>query len=318
MKVDLRLVAALAAALTFGGCTSGAKKNAETAETSTQAPAPASAPKKFERAMPPAMITNPADRANFIAIHYWDKFDFRDTVTYCNTQIGEQVFVDFIAVFPYAASDMREQGVKRMLDGAETDVKMYNFFFRMAEKYLYEPNSPTRSDEFFIPFLEHVVNSTKLDDVHKIRPSHLLELAYRNRTGTRALDFTYITASGAKGRLHRLVSPYLLLMFYNPECTECHHTIEMLKSSPTVTDAVASGKLKVLLVYPDEEVDAWKRHLSEIPSNWINGYDTVTIKKKELYDLKAIPTLYLLDKNKTVILKDTSVGDINDLLGREP
>jgi hypothetical protein len=316
MKVDLRLVAALAAALTFGGCTSGAKKNAETAETAT--PAPASAPKKFERVMPPAVMTNPTDRANFIIIHFWDKFDFRDTVTYCNKPAGELLFLDFISAFPYAASDKREQGVKLMLDSAETDVKMYNYFFRMAEQFLYNPNMPTRSDEFFIPFLEHVVNSTKLDDVHKIRPSHLLELAYRNRIGTKALDFTYITASGAKGRLHRLVSPYLLLMFYNPECVECHRTIEMLKSSPAVTGAVASGKLKMLLVYPDEEIDAWKRHLSEIPSNWINGYDTVTIKKKELYDLKAIPTLYLLDKNKTVILKDTSTGEIHDFLGKEP
>ncbi|MDR3308999.1 MAG: DUF5106 domain-containing protein [Tannerella sp.] len=312
MKVDLRLLAALVVALTVGGCTSGAKKNAETAETA----APAIAPKNIERTIPPAVITNPTERANFIVTHFWDKFDFRDT-TYCNTPVMDQAFVDYLAAFPYTAPDKREQGVKLLLDKAEMDVVMYNYCFRMAEKYLYEPNSPMRNDEFFIPFLDHVVNSKRLDDVHKIRPRHLLELAYRNRIGTKALDFTYIIASGAKKRLYSLASPYLLLMFYNPECPECHRTIEMLKSSPVVTDAIASGKLKVLLVYPDENLDAWKKHLSEIPSTWINGYDTITIKENELYDLKAIPTLYLLDKNKTVIFKDTSTGDIHDFLSKE-
>jgi hypothetical protein len=32
---------------------------------------------------------------------------------------------------------------------------------------------------------------------------------------------------------------------------------------------------------------------------------------------KPYPTLYLLDKNKTVILKDTSTGDIHDFLSKK-
>ena len=38
------------------------------------------------------------------------------------------------------------------------------------------------------------------------------------------------------------------------------------------------------------------------------------IKEKNLYDLKAIPTLYLLDKNKKVLLKDAVVGQIEQYL----
>ncbi len=38
---------------------------------------------------------------------------------------------------------------------------------------------------------------------------------------------------------------------------------------------------------------------------WINGYDKeLTVLERELYDLKAMPTLYLLDKDKKVLLKD--------------
>ena len=66
---------------------------------------------------------------------------------------------------------------------------------------------------------------------------------------------------------------------------------------------------------PDEELDEWKKHLSEFPNEWINGYDKkFTIKEEQVYDLKAIPTLYLLDKDKTVLLKDATAPAIEAYL----
>mgnify|MGYP002527024690 FL=1 len=48
---------------------------------------------------------------------------------------------------------------------------------------------------------------------------------------------------------------------------------------------------------------------------WINGYDKKqTIEQNNLYDLKAIPTLYLLDKDKTVLLKDVTTKEIEEYL----
>ena len=48
-----------------------------------------------------------------------------------------------------------------------------------------------------------------------------------------------------------------------------------------------------------------------------NGYDKkLVIKEKNLYDLKAIPTLYLLDKDKKVLLKDATVAQIDQYLNK--
>jgi len=69
-----------------------------------------------------------------------------------------------------------------------------------------------------------------------------------------------------------------------------------------------------LSVYPDEDLAIWKQNQSEIPSSWINSYDKGVIKKQELYDLKAIPTLYLLDKSKMVLLKDVRFEDVEHFL----
>ena len=51
----------------------------------------------------------------------------------------------------------------------------------------------------------------------------------------------------------------------------------------------------------------------EIPDGWINSYDKeLTVLTEECYDLKAMPALYLLDKDKKVLLKDATVKEIED------
>lgn len=55
--------------------------------------------------------------------------------------------------------------------------------------------------------------------------------------------------------------------------------------------------------------------LTGFPKRMVNGYvKNSVIKEKNLYDLKAIPTLYLLDKDKKVLLKDATVAQIDQYL----
>ena len=299
----------LATVATLGKCATTEKKGADDTQVTPVAP------KNFERPIPPLIMTNPQDRAGYMITHFWDNFDFMDTM-YCHApDITEQAFVDFIALFPHATYDKVSEGAKKLLGAAETNVVMYNYFYKLAGHYLYDPNSQMRNDEYYIPFLEHVVASPRVTEAFKVRTQHFLQLTNRNRVGSKAEDIVYTTASGSTGRLYNLSARYLLLMFYNPDCKECKETTDLLKKSQAVTAAVASGRLKVLAVYPDEDIAIWRDHLNEIPSSWINGYDkTQVIKTNEVYDLKAIPTLYLLDADKKVILKDISVAQLDGFL----
>ena len=101
--------------------------------------------------------------------------------------------------------------------------------------------------------------------------------------------------------MHDLRSPYTLLLFYNPDCHGCAEVLAHMKSSPVLTDAGIMKQVSILAFYPDEEYEVWKNHRDVIPSGWINGYDKeLTVLDRELYDLKAMPTLYLLDKIKGI------------------
>jgi len=172
-----------------------------------------------------------------------------------------------------------------------------------------------RDESLYIYVLEAVLEAPVLDEVSKIRPAHLLELALKNRVGEPATDFTYTLADGKKGTLYHTKADYLLLFFYNPDCHACKEITDQLTASPLVTEWIRNNKLKILAVYPDEDLEAWKNHISYMPASWINSYDSaVSLKNDEIYDLKAIPTLYLLDKDKKVVLKDVTFNQVENYL----
>lgn len=109
----------------------------------------------------------------------------------------------------------------------------------------------------------------------------------------------------------------LLLVFYDPECPSCHETLTEMTSDPFLAEAVAKGKVSVLAVYTEGNEEAWRKALPDMPEGWMVGTDHQTVKDHALYDLKAMPSLYLLDGKKKIILKDASYTQVKKLLAGE-
>ena len=294
--------------LTVNACSG--QRNQKTEESNV-------APPTFEMVSVPTLITDPVERAEYLVKHYWDKFDFKDTTYIHEPQETEQALSNYIDLMNYVSPAAMSSSVKAMMKQTEQDSAMFQYFSEMMEKYLYDPNSPLRNEEMYIAVLEYLTESSSLSDVEKIRPAHLLELALKNRIGTPATDFTYTLANGKTGKLYNIKADYLLLFFYNPDCHACQEITRQMESSFLINEFSKSNKLKILAVYPDEDLDAWKEHVSVMPKDWINSYDkSVSLKNDEIYDLKAIPTLYLLNKEKKVLLKDATFQQIKNYLSQ--
>lgn len=272
-------------------------------------------PRTFEMVSVPSMITDPGERAKYLVEHYWDKFDFTDTTYVHLPEITEQAVSNYIDLMKYVAPEVASSSIKNMMHKADTDSVVFAHMASLYEKYLYDPNSPMRDESLYINVLESILSTSVFDDVNKIRPAHLLELALKNRVGESATDFTYTLADGKTGTLYNVKAPYLLLFFYNPDCHACKEITGQIQASPLIEKLQKDKTLKILAVYPDEDLEAWKKHIPDVPVSWINSYDeSVSLKNDEIYDLKAIPTLYLLDKDKKVILKDVTFNQLEEFL----
>lgn len=265
----------------------------------------------------PKELTNPTARAAYLVLHYWDRFDFSDEKLIERPEITEQAFVDYINILPYVPSDKAEESLEYTLKKAEASSPMYAHFGTLFQKYLYQPNSPFRNEELYIPVVKKLAKSPLLSETDRAKYKFEEEMALTNRKGQTAADFAFTLASGKSQQMHTVKSDYLILMFSNPGCPTCMAATKSMVNSAELNRAFSMNSptrtmLTILTVYPDSGLEEWKSHVKDLPQNWLNSYDDgMTITKKKLYDLKAIPTLYLLDKDKKVILKDTSVEAIN-------
>ena len=272
----------------------------------------------------PQMLTTPAQRAEFLVQHYWDQINFADTNYIHHPEIFEQAWVDYCDILDQVPLETAHQAVKKTIEKAGASKRMLLYTTDLADKYLQDPNSPLRGknsytplEEYYIPVLEAMIASPLLDQNEKIRPKALLKLALQNRVGTPASDFTYTLASGKQSKLSDLKSDYIILFFNNPGCHACTEMVNALKNAAIINKLITEKKLTILSVYPDEELADWKKHLSEFPKTWINSYDKkFTIRNEQTYDLKAMPTLYLLSKDKTVLLKDATPGAVESYLAK--
>lgn len=248
--------------------------------------------------------------------HYWDKFDFTDTLLLERLDTAKMLRAYAVYAIGYVPDSLCSKSMHRLMQKASTSKKMFDYFMMLSHEVLHNPNSQLRDDERYIPVLEAAISSELLDEYEKMPLVHDLQMAMQNRVGRVANDFSYTLASGCIGRMSAIQSDYTLLFFSNPGCPMCRDIKEQIIQSPKLSDMIARKELAVLVVYPDEDLQAWQEHLEDYPKSWINAYDKGTVISRErLYDLKAIPALYLLDGQKRVMIKDcTSVEAIEERL----
>lgn len=312
----------LAGTLTFSHCTSPSEKykNKNQIEQSVSSDVIGNTTPTFTPPSVPLVITDPDEAMLYLSKHFWDQFPFADTSLIEQPDITEQAFVDYMQILNEVSYNDAEKSINSMLDKAKGTPIMYSHFAALYQKYLYDPNSPFRNDELYIPVVNNLLKSGLLSEVDQSVYGFHQEMIMKNRIGTPATNFEYTLANGEKKKLHSLQSSYLILFFTNPDCPTCAAVTQELSNSEvlartfSINNPATTPLLTVLSIYPDSNIDEWRKALPNMPQqHWVNAYDDRTvITNKRLYDIKAIPTLYLLDKNKKIILKDTSLEAIEE------
>ncbi len=273
---------------------------------------------KFPFPAIPELLTSPDERRDYLLTHYWEQFDFADTTLVNNRDVTEQGFVNFIALLNEGGVTKRlaRESLENWCGGFMTEAHARKVLMRMADDYLYNPNSPFYNEALYRLYLEALLKKLPADDVRRSTFDFRLKLLKRNNVGQKATDFVYYLSDGSRHTLAAtpVKNDRLLLMFYDPECESCHEVLLQMAADTALAEAVRAGKLSVLAVYTEGNDAAWRKALPDMPEGWMVGTDREAVKTGALYDLKAMPSLYLLDGSKTVLLKDAAYEKIRTTL----
>ena len=266
----------------------------------------------------PATLTEPEARKSYLLTHYWEQFDFADTTLMNNRDVTEQGFVNFIALLldGTTSEELARESLANWCAGFVGKEHARQVLTQTADDYLFNPNSPFYNEGLYGMYLEALLGKLPQTDAMRSAYRFKLELVKRNNVGDKATDFTYYQPDGMRRTLATtpVKNDRLLLMFYDPECESCHEVLLQMAADTALEEAVQTGKLSVLAVYTEGNEEAWRKALPDMPGGWTVGTDREAVKTGALYDLKAMPSLYLLDGSKTVLLKDAAYEKIRATL----
>lgn len=271
----------------------------------------------FPQITVPSVYTAPSEKLEYTVLHFWDEYFSRGGFTDSTAVLGvrlaevEQQVANYVSLLDRVPMKLAKKGVGKLFDKIEAQQKkneaslQYRVLTELVCRYLYDPNSPMRNEDYFLPFVSALVKSPFTPE--ELRPGYEFQerMCSINQYGEKVPNFKFKDIRGRNHSLYGVKAEYTMLFFSNPGCHSCKQIIEDVCSWPYTEEFIAGGRLAVVNVYIDKEIEEWKAYEHNYPRNWITGYDyKFEIREDNLYYVRAIPCLYLLDGNKRVIMRD--------------
>lgn len=242
----------------------------------------------------PDTLRSVEQRAGYLSEHYWDNYNFADTLLLKSKEVTEQGFVNFIDILnrfnldyaskgvahkDIAQKDITQKGIACFTRKAFSNAAAKERFENLIEHYFEDQLSPVRNDRVYLMFLEEMKNSPCFDETEKERIAFKIKTTNKNLPGDIAINFKFKDESGKEHQLSDYKDQKVILYFYDPDCENCRKVSAWLKQQTIPAD------IKVLKMIADN-------HISYI------------------YSLKNMPTIFLLDKENKVILKDCTAQEL--------
>lgn len=228
----------------------------------------------------PSVILEPQERLAYLLEHYWSCYHFADS-TQSNRIVGEQGFADYVNLMQYADSAVCARSATMFVDSISAEAGRQHFFEELIAHYLGNPQSPLRNDIVYAHLLRALPPTPQR--------TFLLRQVEQNQVGTVANDLTITDGNGTSQRLYDIASPLTLLVFFDPECEHCQELMPQLTARTQ----------RLSQTFPLQVL-------------WVNV--ELTPEAHRSYYLPALPSLYLLDHKKTVLVKDGSIDAVEQML----
>ncbi|WP_293913676.1 MULTISPECIES: DUF5106 domain-containing protein [unclassified Sphingobacterium] len=250
----------------------------------------------------------------YLAEHYWDDIPLSDSLSDIGLEGFKESLEDYLLLLQTFPPEIAKETMRGFLNRKIASSTLLMQVQDIIENYLYNPLSPLRNDKLYATFLEYKLAYPGIEDMYLVRTRYQLHIISRNNINQAAEDFTYITPKSGETSLFNIKSNYTLLYFYNPSCPFCEETTKKMIQSRILNEfkTVRQG-LAILAICTEPSKKNWSSYIRSFPSDWINGYND-KISTQQRYDLRALPSLYLLDKDKKVLLKDATFSQIEYVL----
>ncbi len=261
---------------------------------------------------PQEVVTNRRLFQKYYLEHFFDNFAWNDPRIF-NTPIVVHKLKEYCNMIYQIDNPEYDSLVVDALNRAKVNQTSYEYLFDELEHVLGSNISPYKVEHTYIAMLKDALQYPKLDENRERRYKREMGFIDKNHAGDTIPNFNMVLANGDTTSMYDIQSEYTLLYLQHPTCPTCHQVRNRMKDFDKLNKAIASGKLKVVMVYFEDDPKVWSNYIKskEANPNYLQGWNyDQSIDDNNLFDTRTIPYMFLLDKDKVVIKKDLLVNEI--------
>jgi thiol-disulfide isomerase/thioredoxin len=247
--------------------------------------------------------------------HFWDTFDFADD-RLVRTPIFQRKIDQYLQEMTLPTVDSLIVAADLIVRKARANREVLNYaiwyitsqyerprmmgtdglFVHMAETYYLTGQMPT-TDSATLANVRNRLSIIKPLQVGKPFPALALS------------DTARVPIS-----LDQVRADYTVVLFYDPTCTHCREAMPKLKQF--ATDTTAAKGVQFVAVAVDNSPTEWHKFIREWDIQpWLNGYDfSFRTDYRRQFDVLKTPTVYVLDKNKTILARALPAEQVGDFI----
>ncbi len=250
--------------------------------------------------------------------HYWDYTNFRDSML-IRTPIFKNKLDDYFNNMVMVHPDSLYRSCVEILEKARPCKAMFRYLMNYCLVYTFD-NKIMGMDEAFVKLGERYYISGIVDWLNKDQMKKITDEVYKrmyNLLNHKAVELKLPSLEGNWVSLYETKAPYILLLFWEPNCGHCKKQVPLAKKE--IFDRFRPYGLKVFAVNTHTNQKEWEEFIEKNELfDFINCWDP---KRQSnywtLYNVFSTPVMYILDKDKKIIAKNLAVDQMVDLLKRE-
>jgi peroxiredoxin len=245
--------------------------------------------------------------------HYWDNFDLTDE-RLLRTPLFHKRLDIYFKDLVYQRPDSINHEADLLIGKVRSNPEVFKYLVWFLT-YKYETSKIMGFDEIFVHMVDSYYASGEAYWTDTSTLKTLVKRADALRPiliGKKAPELILFDTSGSFVSLHHTPAKFLVLIFYESDCSHCKKEIKELNDWYKETETGT----QVFAVCTDTSLVKWKKFVLENDLKWVNvnGTRSITRDYHDLYDISMTPTMFVLDENKYIIAKRLKAEQLKSFL----
>lgn len=254
-------------------------------------------------------------RYHYFKAHYWDGIDISDSGLLRSPLLHNKI-MDYLDNVVIQQVDTVIESVDELLTISEKSEEAFRYLLiTLTNKY--EASPVMGFDRVFVHIVDkyYATGKATWSDAETIQKlTDRVATMRPNFIGNQAPGFVMQDTLGTDHKLEDFKTRFTVLYFYDPDCGHCKKATPILYG---MYPELQAKDVEILAICTTTDGKRWKEYVKENEFEWPNlaDLDSKTYFKF-FYDIRSTPIVYILDRDKKIVMKRIAVEDVSEIIDR--